>query len=271
MGDAVGLLVVEVGDVVAQELGVEAAADVDDAALLDRDLDRVGDEPLERRDDDVAAVDDDLAVDAVVGAAGEEEARGPVIPAARRVGVAVLRHDGVVAELVGHIGAGGVREAERLGRGQELLAGLDAPALVEGREEAGEVVDRLDAEQHAGAGLLDLDLLRENSRNIRSITRSACLSASIAGRLSPSGVTPTVHAPASPMSVEEPRAGGRGTAWRRAPGGRHEGVGVVLALVHLREDGDALALTQSAELELLGAQLDERERHGHGRFLALVR
>ena len=56
-----------------------------------------------------------------------------------------------------------------------------------------------------------------------------------------------------------------------APGGRHEGVGVVLALVHLGEDGDALALTQSAELEFLGAQVDERERHGHGRFLALVR
>ena len=56
---------------------------------------------------------------------------------------------------------------------------------------------------------------REKSRNIRSITRSACLSASIAGRLSPSGVTPTVQAPASPVSVEE--ASGRRTWNGMAP------------------------------------------------------
>ncbi len=72
------------------------------------------------------------------------------------------------------------------------------------------------------------------------------------------------------------RGGGLGQAHlerdgAEAPGCRHESVGVVLALIHLGEDGDALALTQSAELEFLGAQIDERERHGHGRFLALVR
>ncbi len=238
---------------------------VSSAGALVRSIHALG---FERRDDDVAAVDDDLAVDAVIRTAREQEAGGPVIPAARDVGVAVLRHHRVGAELVGHVGAGGVREAERLGVTEQLLAGLDAAALVERREQPLEVVDRLDAQEHARAGLLDLDLLAGEQQEHEVDHEVGLLERVDRGPVA-----------RERRDADHPRAGvaeqrrrslgqadveGRGAEAQR---GRHERIGVVLALVHLRQDGDRLSLAQPAELELRGAQIDERERHGHWMFL----
>ena len=134
--EPVGVGVVEVGHVLADELGLVAvAADLGDPARLDRELDRLGHVLLERQQD-VAAVDDDAAVDAVVLAAGQHHpARRPVVPLPGLVDVAVLRLDRV-ADPVGDVGAGAVREAQRARRRQRLDGRVGAALELVGREHA---------------------------------------------------------------------------------------------------------------------------------------
>ena len=84
------------------------------------------------------------------------------------------------------------------------------------------------------------------------------MSASIAGRLPASGVSPTSQAPTSPSRlVLSVRAAARCTPWRRGSRPPEERVDVVQALSPLGEDGDRGALLDAAELELRSAHLQE--------------
>ena len=171
--------------------------------VLDRQLDRRLHVRLER-EDDVAGGDHDLAVDAVVGAAGEQEAGRPVVPAPGRVGVPVLRDDRVGAELVGDVGAGGVREAQRLAPCRAARSPCSTRSRsVARREHVAQVLDA--ARCRAGCACRAPGSRaapsRTAGRSCRSRGRPA-LSASIAGWLPASGVAPTSHAPTSPSRLD---------------------------------------------------------------------
>ena len=81
-----------------------------------------------------------------------------MVPLAGLVDVAVLRLDRV-ADPIGHVGAGPVREAERLGGCQRLDGRVGAALELRRREHPGEQVDRLDAGEDPRAGLLNLGQL----------------------------------------------------------------------------------------------------------------
>ena len=258
VGDPVGLLVVERRHVVADDVGVELAADVDDAPLLDRELDRRAHVLLERVDD-VARREHDLAVDSVVGAAGEEEPRRPVIPAARRVGEAVLGDHRIRPELVGHVGAECVREAKGLRLCQQLAAELDPLALIGRREELDEVLDRLHAEEDARPRVLDLELLLREQQEDGVDHEVGGLE-----RLERRPVRRKRRRPDRPLARVAGKRGG-GVRHPDVERGRteparcgQEGIGVVELLAALRQDRDHLAFLDSAEPELLLAEVDER-------------
>src|SRR5688572_11413850 len=92
---------------VAHQLGVRAAVDLDDMALADLEPNRVGDVAAVRQDNDVARLQYDRAVRAALVREGVDMAAAPVVEVPALVGVAPLRHDGILAAGVGEVGAGG--------------------------------------------------------------------------------------------------------------------------------------------------------------------
>ncbi|MCY1452511.1 hypothetical protein D9M71_694350 [compost metagenome] len=158
MGNAVDLGVVEVLHVVAQVLGLETAVDAGDEALLDFQGDALAAVGLERQDD-VAHVQHQRALGAVLVRPGEQKAAGPVVPAPRFVGIAVLSHGRVLAERGVEVatGLGPHMQAARLF--QQGFGSQHPAFVVFGRQHARQHLGWLHGQQDARAGLENLLLL----------------------------------------------------------------------------------------------------------------
>src|SRR6185312_15480380 len=121
-----------------------------------------------------------------------------------------------------------------------------------------------DAEQHPRAALLDLQLLlREEQEHevddevgaLQRVHRRV-----VAGQRRRADRPGACVAEQRGRRLRQPHVVGRRPEPQR---GRHERVGVVEALVELRQHRDGLALTDPAQLELPGAEVDEGGRGAH--------
>ena len=213
------------------------------------ELDRV-DHVLLERQQDVAAVDDDAAVDPVVLAAGQHHAaRRPVIPLTRAVDVAVLGFHGI-ADAVGHIGARAVREAQRA-RSAECLDGRVGAALqLLRREHAREQVDRLDAREDPRPRCLDLGELVGEEHEQRLDDHVHALEnvdrRTVAGERRLADRPHADLSPARRRRVREPEVHRPRTETLRCG---HERVDVLGALLALGEHDERLVLAELAEPE----------------------
>lgn len=113
--------IVETFHVGLDQIGIEAAPDIGNPAILDRIGDGVAYVNVLRQQD-VARSDDDGAVDAVIVATGEDEPGRPVVPAAGLVGACIFGDGGIGVELVSDIGA------VRRGNAHDLRLESSSPA-----------------------------------------------------------------------------------------------------------------------------------------------
>ena len=146
---------------------------------------------------------------------------------------------------------------------QQLAAELDALAQARAREHLAQVVDRLDAGEHARARLLDLHLLLREQQEDRVDDQVDELER--LDRRAVAGQRRLAHRPRPDVAVErgvlrvEPQVvGGR----LELTGRLQERVDVVRALVALREHRDGAARLDAAQRQLAAAHVHER-RCGH--------
>jgi hypothetical protein len=133
---------------------------------------------------------------------------------------------------------------------------LDATAKVGRREEAGELVHGVGAEEDARSGALDLELLLREEQEDEVDDQVGALER-LDGRPI-AGERRCADGPGADLAVEARRRLGQAEMERartECGRGREKGIGVVEALVALGDDGDRLALVNLAELELSNAEL----------------
>ncbi len=237
--------IVEALHEVAHQGAVEAATlDVDDIAGLYPQRDRRGHVAHERQQD-VAGIDDDRAVDAIVVGGGVEERARPGIPPPGPVGEAVLLRDVILAHAIGHVGPCRRGDAKRLGLGQHLGAGLDALPCVRTREHPLQHVERLDHQQHAGSGLGDLGLLRGPQQPHQVDDEIGTLEGFDRGGVAAQGIAGAERAAWPLLDVDVQPFG------TELVGGREERFSVVEPDPILGQNADGLVRQDLAELELL--------------------
>jgi hypothetical protein len=197
-------------------------------------------------------------LDAVVLAARQHHpARRPVVPLPRLVHVAVLRLDRI-ADPVGDVRAGAVREAEIPRRRERLDGRVRAALEVLVREHPREQVDRLDAGEDASACALDLGQLVGEEQEQRLDDHVGALQdldrRPVAGERRLADRPDADLAAARRRGVREPQVDRpRAESLRRC----EERVHVLGALLALREHDEALVVPQLAEAEHPLAEVGE--------------
>ena len=138
-----------------------------------------------------------------------------------------------------------------LGLAQQLAAELDALAQVLGRKQLHQVLDRLHAQEHAGAGVLDLELLLGEQQEHRVDHEVGGLQRLDRGAVL--GERGGAHRPLAGVAAEVVRLARQAQVEGGGPellDCAQERVGVLDSLIALGQDGDDLALLESAQLEL---------------------
>ena len=256
MRDGIGARIVEGAHVAGEQRGIRAVAfDRDDHAVADRQRHRPLDIAAEIGDE-IARHHDEAAVDAAVIALAQHLPGREMIPAAGRVGVAVLRQHGIGPHLEVERRAGIGGDAQMAGGGEQHCAMLDPSPEVAVGEHLAQDVERLAHHQHPRAGGGDLGLLgrEEQAHEVdHDIGRLQRLDGRpVAGKRVAAGEVPAL-AERAPRHVDLENA--RAEVARR----QQERVGIVGAYVAFGQHDRGLADADPAELQRIAEQANHVE------------